>query len=208
MQRDSAMSSARFADEGDNLVLHFGPLLRAMGDREFLEICRLNPDWRIESTAEGDLVIMAPTGGRTGQRNFTLTGLFFAWVEAEGSGVGFDSSTIFLLPNGARRSPDVAWVTKERWETLSEDEQEGFPPICPDFVIELRSPSDSLATLQAKMDEYVENGARLGWLIDPFEKRVYVYRPGRGEESLDNPASLRGDPELRGFVFPVSRLWK
>src|SRR5215467_7496978 len=121
------------------LILHMGPVLQRMSDREFFEFCHLNKDLRLERTAEGDLIVTPPTGGETGRRNFTLTGLFKDWIENDGSGVGFDSSTGFALPNGAKRSPDLAWVKKARWEQLTEEEREEFPPVCPDFVVELRS---------------------------------------------------------------------
>src|SRR5262245_36314984 len=127
------------------VVLHFGPVLRGMSDQEFYEFCRLNPELRIERTEEGDIVIMPPTGGETGSRNFSIVGQFSAWVEKDGSGIGFDSSTGFILPNGAERSPDLAWVRRERWSALSAAERAEFPPLCPDFVVELRSRTDSLS---------------------------------------------------------------
>jgi Uma2 family endonuclease len=178
-----------------------------MSDHEFFEVCQLNRDWRIERTAEGDLIIMPPTGGQTGMRNFTLIGLFFAWAEADGTGVGFDSSTGFTLPNGAKRSPDLAWIKRSRWEQLTPEEQEEFPPLCPDFVVELRSRSDALEPLRAKMQEYMENGALLGWLIDPGEKKVYICRPAVEVVCLENPQTLSGDPELPGFALDMQRIW-
>lgn len=190
------------------LVLHFSPLLKRLGEDGFFEFCMLNKDLNIELTSAGDLIIMSPTGGKTGIRNFKLIASFGAWVEKDGTGKGFDSSTVFSLPNGAKRSPDVAWVRNERWERLSEKEQEQFPPLCPDFVVELRSPSDSLRALQEKMQEYIENGAELGWLIDPFEKKVYVYRPQSAVESLDDPQTISGDPSLAGFTLDVQALWE
>jgi Uma2 family endonuclease len=183
-----------------------GPTLRKLTNHELFELCQLNRDWRIERTAEGEIIAIPPTGGRTGKRNFDLTGIFRAWVEADGTGVGFDSSIGFILPNGAERSPDVAWVSRERWNALSDEEKEEFPPLCPDFVVELRSRSDSLAALRAKMREYIANGARLGWLIDPLERRVYVYRPPDEETCLDDPERVSGDPVLPGFVLDVRRL--
>ena len=176
-------------------------------NHDLFEICQLNRDWRIERTSDGEIIAMPPTGGRTGQRNFELAGMFRAWVVADGNGVGFDSSTGFILPNGAQRSPDLAWVSRARWEALTEQEQEEFPPLCPDFVIELRSRSDSLPALQEKMREYLANGARLGWLIDPIERRVYVYRSGHEEIRLDDPESVSGDPVLPGFRLEPQRLW-
>lgn len=191
----------------DALVIHYSPPLRRLSDDEFFDFCMANKDLRIELTSEGDLIIMPPTGMKTGQRNFELTGSFAAWVKKDGTGLGFDSSALYSLPNGAKRSPDVSWVRKERWEALSKEEQEKFSHIFPDFVVELRSPSDSLRRLQKKMEEYIENGAGLGWLIDPFEKKVHVYRQGTAVEVLDDPQTVSGEPILPGFVLDVRALW-
>jgi Uma2 family endonuclease len=193
--------------EPEPLILHFGNMLQKLTDRDFFEFCRLNRELRIERTSDGDLVIMPPTGGSSGRRSFTLAGLFFAWVEADGTGIGFDSSTGFTLPNGAKRSPDLAWVKRARWEALTEAEREEFPPLCPDFVVELRSRTDAIRDLQAKLREYLANGALLGWLIDPSEKKVYVYRPSAEVTCLDNPKTVSGDPVLAGFVLDLERLW-
>jgi len=190
----------------DPLVLHLGSAVQRMNDEEFYQFCQMHPDLRIERTREGDLIIMPPTGGETGRSNFNLSGLFSNRVMADGSGVGFDSSTEFALPNGACRSPDVAWVRNERWEALTAAERKRFPPLCPDFVIELRSDTDRLSTLQAKMEEYLDNGAQLGWLIDPLKKKVWIYRPDAQVEGLDNPMSVSGDPVLQGFVLPLDRI--
>jgi Uma2 family endonuclease len=192
---------------GEPLVFHFGDTLRNLTDHEFHEFCRLNRDWRIERTSEGDLVIMPPTGGDTGRTSFALTGLFFAWVQADSTGIGFDSSTGFTLPNGAKRSPDLAWVKRARWEALTKQQREEFPPLCPEFVVELRSRTDSLDTLKAKMQEYVANGALLGWLIDPVEKKVYIYRPAAEAVCIDNPEAISGAPVLPGFVLALEELW-
>jgi len=189
------------------LRFHLGPTLKRLTDHELFELCQLNRDWRIERTSAGELIAMPPTGGETGRRGFDLTGIFRAWVEADGTGVGFDSSTGFILPNGAERSPDLAWVRRERWDALSDEEKEEFPPLCPDFVAELRSRSDSLDALRAKMREYVANGARLGWLIDPLERRVYVYTPPDEERCFQDPDTVSGDPVLPGFVLEPRRLW-
>lgn len=201
------MNIASAVTERQQIILHFGPILQKMSDQEFFEVCQLNRDWRIERTSEGDLVLMPPTGGQTGKRNFVLTGLFFAWVERDGTGIGFDSSTGFTLPNRAKRSPDLAWVKRSRWEQLTREEQEEFPPLCPDFVVELRSQSDALSPLQSKMQEYVKNGAQLGWLIDPLEKKVYIYRPASEVSCLENPQVLSGEPELPGFQLNLERIW-
>ena len=176
-------------------------------EEQFMHLCQENPELRIELTAKGELVIMPPTGSKTGLRNSTLTYDLVAWARIDGTGVVFDSSTLFTLPNGAKRSPDASWVRRDRWDALSEEQQEGAAPLCPDFVVELRSPTDRLSDLQEKMQEYLDNGARLGWLIDPLDKRGYVYRPGQPVESLDNPTTLSGDPVLPGFVLQVHELW-
>ena len=190
------------------LVMRSSPTLRQMSDREFFEFCQVNRDWQIEQTSAGDLIITPPAGGETGRRNFILTGLFGTWVEKDGMGVGFASSTAFTLPNGAKRAPDLAWVKRERWEALTPAEREVFPPLCPDFVVELRSQSDTLATLQAKMEDYMANGALLGWLIDPLEKKVYIYRPDAEMSCLDNPDTISGEPVLPGFVLELQWLWQ
>ncbi|MBA2732930.1 MAG: Uma2 family endonuclease [Acidobacteria bacterium] len=192
----------------DALVLHFSPLLKKLSEEEFFEFCMLNKDLNIELTSAGDLIIMPPTGGKTGIRNFKLIVSFGVWAEKDGTGKGFDSSTLFTLPNGAKRSPDLAWVHNERWNQLSEKEQERFPPLCPDFVVELRSKSDSLRALQGKMEEYIENGAQLGWLIDPFKKKLYVYCPQSAVKVFDNPPDISGDPLLHGFTLDVQSLWE
>lgn len=201
------MSTATFITEIEPLVLHFQPVLKKLSEEEFFEFCRANSEWRIERTAEGDLIIMPPTGGKTGIRNFRLITQFGLWVETDGTGKGFDSSTIFSLPNGAQRSPDLAWVRNDRWQALTEDQQEKFPPLCPDFVVELRSRTDSLKILKAKMQEYIDNGAQLGWLLDPAERKVHVYRPGAAVKILNDPKSVSGEPLLPGFALDVQSLW-
>jgi Uma2 family endonuclease len=188
------------------LVLRLEPVID-MSDEQFFELCQLNRDLRLERTRQGDLVIMPPTGSETGRMNFELTGLLGHWVRADGTGVGFDSSTGFTLPKGATRSPDLAWVKRERWEAVTPEQRQQFPPPCPDFVLELRSPSDALATVQAKMQEYLDSGAQLGWLIDPIEKKVYIYRPQAPLTSLDNPQTISGEPVLPGFVLELGRVW-
>lgn len=193
-------------EENDEaLVLHFG---RVMDADEFYDFCMRNEDLNVELSSEGDLIIVPPTGGKTGKRNSKLNLRFGLWAEQDGTGETFDSSSMFSLPNGAKRSPDLSWIKKERWEALSEKEQEKFSPICPDFVVELRSPSDSLKRLQKKMEEYVENGAQLGWLLDPSSRKVYVYRPGAEVEVLEDPETVSGEPLLRGFTLDVRALWE
>jgi len=204
----ATMSTALHSNETNPFVIHFGPMLKSVSNDDFFEFCRLNREWRIERTSNGDVILMAPTGGETGGRNFHLTVSFGQWVKSDGTGKGFDSSTGFILPNGATRSPDLAWVRLSRWNALTEKQQKQFPPVCPDFVVELRSESDALSELQAKMEEYMDNGAELGWLIDPIEKKVYVYRRGVEVECLDDPASVSGDPVLAGFVLNPRELWE
>lgn len=192
--------------ESSPLVLHLEPVIM-LTDDQFFEFCQLNRDLRIERKASGELVIMPPTGTGTGGRNFKLTVQLGIWVEQDGTGIGFDSSTGFTLPNGAEVSPDAAWVRLERWNALTEEQQEKFAPISPDFVVELRSPSDSLKALQEKMQEYIANGVRLGWLIDRKQKKIYIYRPEVSVECLDNPATVSGDPVLPGFVLNLGKIW-
>ena len=192
-------------ERDETLVLH---LARRWDEDEFYDFCVLNEDLNVELSSEGDLIIVPPTGMKTGKRNFELIGNFAVWAKRDGTGVGFDSSSMFSLPNGAKRSPDLSWIKKERWEALSEKEQEKFSPICPDFVVELRSPSDSLKRLQKKMEEYIANGAQLGWLLDPSARKVYVYRPGAEVEVLDDPEAVSGEPLLRGFTLDVRAIWE
>ncbi|TMA60462.1 MAG: Uma2 family endonuclease [Deltaproteobacteria bacterium] len=176
-------------------------------EEQFMRLCQENPELRIELTAKGELVIMPPTGSKTGLRKSTLTYELVTWAKIDSTGLVFASSTLFTLPNGAKRSPDASWVRRDRWDALTEEQQEGAAPLCPDFVVELRSPTDRLSILQEKLQEYLDNGARLGWLIDPLDKRAYVYRPGQPVEALDNPTTLSGAPILPGFVLQVHELW-
>jgi Uma2 family endonuclease len=188
-------------------VLRIDPGPEPMTDDELFEFCQMNAEWRIERTSEGELVIMPPAGGETGARNSQLNRLLGNWAEADGTGIVFDSSTGFTLPHGAMRSPDAAWIRRSRWEALKPEERRKFPPLCPDFVVELRSPTDTLDALKAKMEEYLAGGAQLGWLIDPEERKVYLYRPGAEVICLDDPAQLSGDPLLSGFVLDLQRVW-
>jgi Uma2 family endonuclease len=190
----------------DHLPLRFRAAV-PLSDDELFELCQVNRDLRIERTADGEIWVMPPTGGETGRRNSSLTAQLDRWSELDGSGVSFDSSTAFVLPNGAARSPDASWIALMRWQALSAEARAKFPPICPDFVVELRSRSDELGDLRAKMEEYRACGARLGWLIDPVERRVHIYRPGAEIETLDAPTTVAGDPVLRGFVLDLRRIW-
>lgn len=182
-------------------------LTTPLGDDDLFDLCATNRSLRIERTADGELIIMAPTGGETGRRNFDLIVQFGTWAKRDGTGVGFDSSTGFLLPNGAERAPDLAWVHASRWSSLTEEQQRKFPPLCPDFVLELRSPTDTLADQQTKLEEYIACGAALGWLIDPDARRVYVYRRDRTVEVIENPIELQGDPELPGLRLDLRSIW-
>jgi len=175
---------------------------------QFEALSAANRDLRLERTAEGELIVNPPTGGESGRRNFSITGQLGRWCEDhEDLGEGFDSSTGFRFPNGADRSPDASWVSRERWEALTLQQRKGFVPLCPDFVIELRSESDSRPKLQAKMREYIDNGARLGWLIDPQNRRVEIYRAQREVEVWENPTELSGEEVLPGFVLNLKRVW-
>ncbi len=176
-------------------------------DEQFFELCQKNRELRLERTAEGEILIMSPAGGRTSNRNSKIIRQLTEWSERDGSGVAFDSAGGFKLPNGAVRSPDAAWETRERLRALARGEEERFLPLCPAFVVELRSPSDPLPAVEAKMREYLDNGSRLGWLIDPQSRRVQVYRPGAEVEILDAPQTVSGAPELPGFVLQLAGVW-
>ena len=189
------------------LIIHLRPVIE-LTDDQFFEFCQINRDLRIERTAEGDLVIMPPEGGETGHRSILLGMFLTQWALQDGTGVTFGSSTGFHLPNAAMRAPDAAWVRRSRLATLTTDQKQKFLPLCPDFVVEIRSPSDRLSLAQAKMQEYLDNGAQLGWLIDPLSRQVYVYRPNRPVERLENPATLAGDPVLPGFVLDLPQIWE
>ena len=202
------MTVATTPIETNSIVLRMPPAL-AMDDDQFFEFCQINRDLRIERTSQGEIIVMPPTGGETGKRNFGLIVQFGIWVKQDGTGIGFDSSTGFKLPNGAERAPDTSWVKKERWEALTPSQRKKFAPLCPDFVIELRSPSDRVKDLQNKMEEYMDNGARLGWLIDPDSRQVYIYRPSGEIEQLDNPTEVKGDESvLPGFVLVMKEIWE
>ena len=189
------------------IVLQMLPELQ-MTDEQFFEFCQINRDLRIERNKFGEISIMSPTGGTTGNRSGSIFGELYIWSNQDGTGICFDSSTGFKLSTGADRSPDAAWMKLERWNSLSEEQQEKFAPICPDFVVELRSPSDNLKPLQEKMAEYMsEPGIQLGWLIDRKNRKVYIYRPGLPEECLDNPATVSADPVLPGFILNMSKVW-
>ncbi|MGK7874749.1 MAG: Uma2 family endonuclease [Xenococcaceae cyanobacterium] len=183
-------------------------LVLQVTQEQFEALAAANRDLQLERTSEGELIVNPPTGGESGKRNLSISTQLGNWFEArEELGEAFDSSTGFRLPNGADRSPDASWLSRERWESLTPQQRKGFVPLCPDFVVELRSESDSLPKLQAKMGEYMDNGARLGWLIDPQNRRVEIYRPGREVELLENPSNLSGEDILPGFVLNLRRVW-
>ncbi|MBD2538249.1 Uma2 family endonuclease [Coleofasciculus sp. FACHB-SPT36] len=183
-------------------------------DEQFFQSCQNNRDLRFERTASGELIIMPPTGSETGNRNIDLSYQLQAWSRQSNLGLTFDSSSGFKLPNGAARSPDSSWVRRvseaapeeRRWDALTSEEQQGFVPLCPDFVVELLSPSDSVKIAQAKMREYMENGARLGWLINRKNQRVEIYRQGQDVEILENPANLSGEDVFPGFVLDLKQI--
>ena len=201
------VASPRSRAQSLALELPVQPVIN-MNREQFLRFCQLNRDVRIERNAEGSIAVMAPTGGETGARSGRVFAAVFGWAEDDGSGVAFDSSTGFELPNGAVRSPDAAWVARARLERLPAEDKQGFLPLCPDFVIELLSPSDSRAVVRRKMEEYRDNGARLGWLIDPGRRQAAIYRAEGVEEPRSGAGVLTGDPVLPGFTLDVAAIWK
>ncbi|MEH2057105.1 MAG: Uma2 family endonuclease [Nostoc sp.] len=176
-------------------------------DEQFFNLCQANRDLKFERTATGELIIMPPTGGETGNRNGRLNQQLFNWSDTDFTGIAFDSSTCFKLPNGADRSPDASWIKLERWDALTEEEKQKFPPISPDFVIELLSPSDSLKVAQEKMREYIDNGVRLGWLINRKLRQVEIYRQGKEVDVLESPVTLSGEDVLQGFILNLKVIW-
>ena len=188
------------------LKLQMSPAID-MTDKQFFAFCQQNRDYRIERNATGEITIMPPTGSETGNRNFDLIVQLGIWTKQNGTGIGFDSSAGFTLPDGAMKSSDAAWIKLEKWHSLTPEQQQKFAPICPDFIIELRSPSDNLQPLKDKLQEYIDNGVSLGWLIDRKNRKVYIYRPNSEVECLDNPATLSGESILPEFVLQLSTIW-
>jgi Uma2 family endonuclease len=188
------------------LVVQLKPVLN-LTDDQLLAISQINRDLRIERNARGELIIQPPAGGDTGERNAEITMQLGLWAKRNGDGATFDSSGGFRLSNGAVRSPDAAWVRRSRLDALTTDERKKFIPLCPDFVIELRSSTDSLSVLLEKMQEYLDNGAQLAWLIDPEQQRVYVYRPQEPVQELDKPETVSGEPLLSGFELDLREIW-
>lgn len=178
-----------------------------MDDEAYFLWCQDHAEWRIERSSEGDIEIMAPAGWETGGRNASITAQLYEWARQDGRGVAADSSTGSILPNSAARSPDASWILKERVRGILPQARHQFLPLCPDFVIELRSPSDRLPALQVKMEEYVANGVALGWLLDPMERRVHVYRPGQPPEIFHDPASIHGLGPVEGFVLDLGPIF-
>jgi Uma2 family endonuclease len=183
------------------------PTYFIVSQEQFELLAIANRDLRLERSPTGELIIMPPTGGSTGRRNAKLVTYFVNWNDQTQLGEVFDSSTAFRLPNGSNKSPDVAWVSWERWQILTPEQQDSFPPLCPDFVVELRSKTDSLKSLQDKMQEYLENGLQLGWLIDIQNQTVEVYRPQQACEVLQKPILLTGESVLRKFSVSLDFLW-
>ena len=201
-------AEAMKAVEAEPFVIKFKPLTE-MTDEQFEQFCALNDILRIERTAKGEIILMPPTHADTGNRNADITIDLGVWAREDGTGRYYDSSTGFKLPNGALRSPDASWISNSRLEDLTPDQRRGYLDICPDFVIELRSSSDSISMLQEKMQEYIDNGAMLGWLIDPLAnpKCVYIYRPQAEVEVMEDPDAVSGEPELSGFTLKLERIW-
>jgi len=188
------------------LIVHLQPVLN-LTDDQFFEFCQINRDLRIERTAQGELIVMPPAGGETSARNAEITMQLTLWAKREGTGTTFGSSCGFRLPNKAVRSPDAAWVKKTRLAKLTAEQKKKFIPLCPDFVLELRSPTDRLSVLKDKMQEYLDNGAQLAWLIDPEAKRVYIYDPQAPMKQLEGPEIISGGPVLDGFVLDLREVW-
>jgi Uma2 family endonuclease len=188
------------------LTLDLTPLM-TLTRADFIRLCAANPELKLERTAQGELIIMAPTGGETGNLNFEIGGEVYIWNRQVGKGKSFDSSTGFSLPLGSDRSPDLAWIPIEKWEALDPLERQGFLPLCPDFVVEILSPTDSWIQTQAKMQEYMDNGCRLGWLLDPKAKRVIIYREEQAPEWVEDPETLSGEEVLPGFTLPIRKIW-
>jgi Uma2 family endonuclease len=188
------------------LTINF-PAIVQMTPVQFYELCQANRDLRIERTATGEVIIMPPAFSDTGNRNLGIAAQLWNWNEKNNTGIAFDSSAGFTLPNGATRSPDASWIKRDRWDRLTPEQQASFAPICPDFVIELRSASDTLSGLQTKMQEYIDNGTVLGFLIDRKHHTVHVYRPEQLPQILENPETVNADPELPGLILQMAKIW-
>lgn len=187
-------------------VLNFQPVID-LTEEQFFDFCQFNREVRIERNAKGEVLVMPPTGGATGARNAEITMQLRLWAKRDGTGVAFDSSSGFVLPDRSVRSPDGAWVARARYDALTEAQKECFLPLCPEFVVELKSPSDYLPALQQKMEAYIENGTQLGWLMVPEQKTIAIYRPQTPVEVQQNLNALSADPLLPGFVLDLSEIW-
>lgn len=188
------------------ITLNLNSIIKLTSE-QFYQLCEEHPELKLERNANGELIVMPPTGGETGKSNSKLNLQVGIWNEQTQLGEVFDSSTGFTLPNGADRSPDVSWVEKSRWSALTPEQREKFIPLCPDFVIEFLSPSDSVKKTQEKMQEYIENGCRLGWMINRKKREVEIYRPGQEVEILQSPLTLSGEDVLPGFVLNLQKIW-
>ncbi|NJS12588.1 MAG: Uma2 family endonuclease [Microcoleus sp. CSU_2_2] len=183
-------------------------LMLNISHQDFVKLAAVNRDIRLERTSTGALIVNPPTGWETGQRNVSISGeLYVWWCGAGKPGKVFESSTAFTLPNGATLSPDASWVSQSRWDSLTDVQKQTFALVCPDFVVELRSKSDRLKPLQEKMQEYMDNGARLGWLINPQQRQVAIYRSDKAVEILENPQTMSGEDVLGGFVLQLNLIW-
>ncbi len=178
-----------------------------MSDEDLMRFCAANDIARVEREADGEICVMSPAGNRTGRRNAAIITALGAWAEQDGRGYVFDSSTGFTLPDGSIRSPDAAWIEAARWDVLSEAEKNRFSPLCPDFIVELRSPSDDMTALEVKMEQWITNGAKLAWLIDPVEQAVSLYRSCESPETHLQPTSVRGNDPIAGFELIMARIW-
>jgi Uma2 family endonuclease len=203
------MTSLLIKAESADIKINLGFLTasKAMLDEQFYQFCLSNPELRIERSALGEITIVPPAFSDTGNRNLKISQQVANWADSDGTGEVFDSSAGFTLPNGATRSPDTSWILAARWNALTDEQKDSFAPIVPDFVIELRSASDTMKSLQEKMQEYIENGVRLGLLIDRKARKVYLYRSGQVPEILDNPDGVSYGPELVGFVLKMAKIW-
>jgi len=200
------MTVATTKETTNSIVLQMSPVI-SMSEDSLFDFCQLNSHLRIERSSTGELIIMSPAGSETGNRNAKLMQQLANWTDRDGTGIEFDSSAGFILPNGSTRSPDASWIKLTKWNTLSDRQKTKFAPICPDFVVEIRSPSDGLKPLQDKMIEYIENGSSLGWLIDRKNRQVYIYCPNQGVQCLDNPTTVSGDSLLIGFSLDLTKIW-
>ena len=201
------MTVAILQSADSRMVVNLLPLA-ALSEEDFLAMCAANPELRLERDAQGEVLIMPPEGGESGYRGQTVGSALYNWAVTNGEGIAFGSSTGFQLPDGAIRSPDAAWVRRERLAALSAEDKRRFLPLAPDFVIEVRSPSDRLSDLQDKMTAYAAAGVRLGWLIDPESRTVQVVRPDEPVTLLTAPGRIAGDPELPGFTLDLAKVWQ